>query len=183
MGQNEMVVLLDESGAPAGTALKAEVHTSNTPLHLAFSCYLLDRTGRLLVTRRALTKRTWPGVWTNSFCRHPGPGENNADAVRRRAGQELGTSIEAVTERLPDFRYRAVDASGTVEHELCPVFTAIVDRDIAPSVDEIMDWDWVDPEALQTAVESAPFAFSPWLREQLPLLHATGAFVGGPSHA
>src|SRR6478752_684011 len=119
----EEVVLLAEDGTPIGTADKATVHTADTPLHLAFSCHLFDGEGRLLVTRRALGKATWPGVWTNSFCGHPGPGERIEDAVVRRAREELGATIDNLGMALPDFRYRAVDAAGMVVYEVGPVFT------------------------------------------------------------
>jgi isopentenyl-diphosphate delta-isomerase len=183
MDQTELVVLLDDVGAPVGTAPKCDVHTANTPLHLAFSCYLLDREGRILVTRRALAKRTWPGVWTNSFCGHPGPEEALGSAVRRRGRQELDVGIESVQERLPDFSYRAVDAGGTVENEFCPVFTAVASGPVAPRAEEVMEWEWAEPEALLVAVSNTPFVFSPWLREQLPRLFEIGAIPGGPHGA
>src|SRR5215213_6281534 len=97
----ELVVLLDDDARPIGTAAKADVHTTETPLHLAFSCHVQDDAGRILVTRRALGKRTWPGVWTNSFCGHPAPGEPTSEAVHRRARRELGLTIDSLTCVLP----------------------------------------------------------------------------------
>ncbi|MGL3805309.1 isopentenyl-diphosphate Delta-isomerase [Paeniglutamicibacter sp. R2-26] len=163
----ELVVLLDATGTRIGTAAKARVHTESTPLHLAFSCYLFDASGRLLMTRRALSKKTWAGVWTNSFCGHPGPGEAFEDAIERRAEQELGARITSIRSLLPDFRYRAVDASGIVENEVCPVFSAVIDGDLDPNPDEVAEHAWVEPAALRTAAAAAPFAFSPWLLEQI----------------
>lgn len=167
MKTSELVVLLDESGAAIGTADKAEVHTSETPLHLAFSCHIFNDQGQVLITRRALGKKTWPGVWTNSACGHPGPGESMEDAIRRRAKDELGLELGAIAEALPNFRYRAVDASGVVENEICPVFVAIASADPEPADDEVCEWQWVSPEALVGAVNQTPFVFSPWLVDQM----------------
>lgn len=167
----ELVVLADDDGTPVGTEEKATVHTTATPLHLAFSTHVYDDDGRILITRRALSKRTWPGVWTNSFCGHPGPDEATEDAVVRRAEHELGLRLDSVELRLPDFRYRAVDASGVVENEICPVYTARAVSPVNPREDEVMEWQWADPLQLTTAVAAAPWAFSPWLTLQLPLLY------------
>jgi isopentenyl-diphosphate delta-isomerase len=158
-----MVVLVDETGAPTGAAPKATVHTTDTPLHFAFSCHVTNDAGAILVTRRALSKATWPGVWTNSFCGHPAPGEDLEDAIHRRAAQELGMEITAIHSVWPNFRYRAVDASGIVENEICPVFGAVAVTDPNPSPDEVAEWRWVSPDSLRAAIEGAPFAFSPWL--------------------
>src|SRR6185312_11443187 len=89
----ERVVLLADDGSPIGAAPKATIHTRETPLHLAFSCHVFDGRGRVLVTRRSLSKLTWPGVWTNSFCGHPGPTETFEHAIARRAERELGISL------------------------------------------------------------------------------------------
>lgn len=167
MKTSELVVLLDDSGLPAGTAEKSEVHTTDTPLHLAFSCHIFNDAGQVLITRRALEKKTWPGVWTNSACGHPGPGEDMREAIRRRARDELGLELTDIAEALPDFRYRAVDASGIVENEICPVFVARATADPRPSRDEVCEWQWVAPDDLATAVATTPFVFSPWLVDQM----------------
>ncbi|WP_217181921.1 isopentenyl-diphosphate Delta-isomerase [Streptomyces sp. AC495_CC817] len=168
------VTLLDIDGTVIGSASKHLVHTADTPLHLGFSCHLVDGDGRVLVTRRALGKLTWPGVWTNSFCGHPAPGEAIHDAVHRRASEELGAVISDLRTVLPDYRYRAVDASGIVENEHCPVHVAVVGGEIAPVASEVAEWAWTDPATLVAAVRAAPYAFSPWMREQLELLRALG---------
>ena len=172
----ERVVLLDANGHPVGTDLKSVVHTEDTPLHLAFSCHVVNPAGEVLVTRRALAKKTWPGVWTNSFCGHPQPDEPAVDSVARRAAFELGLEFSDLELVLPDFRYRAVDASGIVENEVCPVYLARVDAEPVPNPHEVMDVAWVDPLVLGESVARTPWAFSPWLvlqARQLPLLGGT----------
>lgn len=168
MGQD--VVLVDDDGNHLGAAEKRSVHSATTPLHLAFSCYLFADSGGLLLTRRALSKQTWPGVWTNSFCGHPAPGEDTADAVVRRAQEELGCSIRDLRLALPDFRYRAVDASGIVENEICPVYTAVIDGPLQPDPEEVAQWTWARPGDVADAVGLTPFVFSPWMVRQLDLI-------------
>lgn len=173
---DDLVVLLDPAHQPVGTAPRATVHSTDTPLHLAFSCYLLDHGGRVLLTRRAVGKRSWPGVWTNSFCGHPRPGEEPVDAVHRRGREELGTGLEDVRCLLPDFHYRAVDPRGVVENELCPVFVATFDGYLSPDADEVEDLRWVTQDELRRAVEAAPWALSPWLVSQFAELERAGSW-------
>jgi len=167
----ELVVLLDENGQPCGTAPKASVHTESTPLHLAFSCWLFHLDGqRVLLTRRAAAKRTWPLVWTNSFCGHPAPGEAVDEAVRRRAADELGVDLRELSLALPDFRYTARMDNGVTENEVCPVFTATLAGDPVPDPAEVDSFEWVPWSTLAAAVADDPERYSPWMRLQLPLL-------------
>ncbi len=159
----ELVVLLDDLGREIGTAPKSSVHGTDTALHLAFSCHVVDDEGRVLVTRRALGKTTWPGVWSNSFCGHPRPAEPVLSAVRRRAEYELGIELFDIELALPLFRYRATDTSGIVEYEVCPVYTARTNDVPVLNPLEVVDAEWVDPEALATSLVATPWAFSPWL--------------------
>jgi len=173
LSNQELVVLLDDAGRSIGTAVKAKVHHDATPLHLAFSCYLFDDAGRVLLTRRALEKRAFPGVWTNSFCGHPGPDEPLDAAVIRRAREELGIEIAELRCVLPDFRYQAVDASGVVENEVCPVFCGRAVSPLRADPAEIVDSAWVPWDQLRAAAR-LPWAISPWAVEQVPLLDAAG---------
>jgi len=162
----EEVVLLDEAGHRVGTAAKAHVHHQATPLHLAFSCYVLNRRGEVLMTQRAHHKPTWPGVWTNSFCGHPAPDEDLLDAVRRRAGQELGLELGDVCLAQPAFRYQATMDNGVRENELCPVFVAAVDGEPRPDPAEVAAVRWLPWNSVRETAEHG-LELSPWCLEQL----------------
>ena len=168
--KEDNVVLLDENSQAVGVADRRTVHGLSTPLHLAFSSYLFDDKKRVLLTRRALSKRTWPGVWTNSCCGHPRPGETPQDAVHRRAGEELGVTVTHLGSVLPTFRYRAVDASGVEENEFCPVFVGRISAPLSPDPDEVMQTAWVEPPQLLATALSMPEVLSPWCVEQLTQL-------------
>jgi isopentenyl-diphosphate Delta-isomerase len=168
----ELIVLLSPDGRATGTAPKISSHHLTTPLHLAFSCYLTNGSGRVLITQRAHTKATFPSVWTNSCCGHPAPGETLRDAVRRRVRTELGLAVGELTLVLPRFRYRATAADGVVENELCPVVRAAASGDLCPNPEEAASADWRDWQECVDLVKD-PGA-SPWFRDQMRELMPLG---------
>jgi isopentenyl-diphosphate delta-isomerase len=172
---DELIVLLDAAGRATGTAPKAPSHHADTALHLAFSCYLTDAAGRVLITQRAHGKASFPSVWTNSCCGHPAPGEGLREAVRRRVPTELGLEAVELTLVLPDFRYRATAANGVVENELCPVVRARAAGQLRPHPDEVAAAEWRDWDAC-VDLTGHPSA-SPWFRSQMERLVP----MGGPS--
>jgi isopentenyl-diphosphate delta-isomerase type 1 len=168
---DDLVILVDDAGTPCGTAPRATVHQRQTPLHLAFSCYITRPSGEVLMTRRALTKVAWPGVWTNSCCGHPRPGERVESAVVRRVREELGLELTAIEPLLPGYRYTAVDAAGIMENEICPVFFGVAASGEAdPDPMEVADFRWSPWEALRLVAGAAPWLLSPWASEQMTLL-------------
>lgn len=169
----ERVVLLDGRGDAVGTAPKATVHHQDTPLHLAFSCYLIDGKGRLLLTQRAHGKATWPGLWTNSCCGHPAPREPLVAAVRRRLRDELGAEADGIDLILPRFRYRAVMGNGLVENEMCPVFLARAASEVTLNSDEVADARWHPWWEVSTILTDI-VATSPWFRLQVAALARLG---------
>ena len=171
---SEHVVLCGPDGAAIGTALKAEVHGPDTPLHLAFSCYVFDPGANLLVTRRAFGKRTFPGVRTNTCCGHPAPGESMNDAIRRRTHDELGVVIAGLTLVLPRFRYRAVAADGTVENELCPLYRAVVTNPVIDPDPTEVDAAWWVPWVQFAGEDDSDDPRSAWSREQVAQLNQLG---------
>jgi isopentenyl-diphosphate delta-isomerase len=173
-GDDAPVVLLDEQRRPMGQLPKSQVHHAQTPLHLAFSCYLFDPSGRLLMTRRALGKKAWPGVWTNSCCGHPLPGEDTATAAARRLPEELGLRLVRSAVALPEFSYRAVAPDGVVENEFCPVLVGAVDGPPEPDPAEVLEYRWVPWSQVVDLVSAAPWALSPWSALQIPQLAALG---------
>lgn len=169
----ELVVLLDAEGRALGTAPKSGVHHAHTPLHLAFSAYLFDDRDRLLITRRALDKATFPGQWTNSVCGHPAPGESPEDAVRRRSRDELGVEVRTLRLALPRFAYRA-EMGGIVEWEMCPVLFGRVEGVPAPDPTEVSATEWVPWSDFAAQILAGRRAVTLWCREQVKLLAELG---------
>ena len=169
----ELIVLVDDDGRAIGTMPKPLVHHGETPLHRAFSAYLFDEAGRLLVTRRALGKATFPGMWTNTVCGHPGPGEDDAAAIARRADFELGLGVADVRPAVPGYRYRA-EFLGVVENEICPVYTGRFTGTPVPDPTEVEEWELLDWAAFRARQENEGDAWSPWCREQARLIEAAG---------
>lgn len=166
----ERVVLLDEAGRAIGSAPKQEVHHRNTPLHLAFSCYVFNADGSVLITRRALDKPTFPGVWTNSVCGHPAPGEDMVAAVHRRARDELGVRVRDVRLALPAYRYLATMPNGVRENEMCPVFIGTTADDVDLNPAEVHAAVWEPWEAFSEDVAAGRREVSLWCAEQVAQL-------------
>jgi isopentenyl-diphosphate delta-isomerase len=171
----ERVVLLDDEGRDIGSEDKATVHRRDTPLHLAFSCYVFSVAAELLVTRRATDKLTFPGVWTNTACGHPAPGEGFLDAVRRRTRQELGLCLRDLKVVLPGFRYRAEMSNGMTENEMCPVSAARAgDDSLLVDASEVAETTWVPWLGFRDDVLTGARVVSPWCLEQVRQLAALG---------
>ena len=155
----ENVVLIDEADAEKGIGEKLAVHLSGE-LHRAFSVFAFNERGELLLQRRALTKYHSGGLWTNSACGHPRPGEATADAARRRLFEELGIECGQL-EPAGVYRYRA-EILDLVENELDHLFVTTVAGDPAPDPDEVVEWKFVELEELAAWISAAPNEFTAW---------------------
>lgn len=165
MPMEEMVVLVDEHNNVLGTTPKATVHTKDTPLHRGFSLFVFNDKGELLVTQRALSKKTFPGVWSNTVCGHPAPNEMPQDAAVRRLKEELGMSVNPV-EFVTNYRYTFSDAHGTVENEICPVFWGMSNDKPQAAPSEIEAFKWVPWEEFLNDIQANSDLYSPWCKEE-----------------
>jgi len=164
----EQVVLVDEGNRPLRTAEKSTVHHGDTSLHRGFSVFLFDRSGTLLLQQRCLRKTTWPGVWSNSCCGHPQPGETTEHAMQRRIGEELGLTDVAVKVMIPGHRYRFA-RHGVVENEFCPVGVGVVDETPDPDPDEVQAIRWIAWEDFLEEIEGDS-GYTEWCIEEAHLL-------------
>ncbi len=165
----EKVVLVDDHGKSVGYELKKNVHRRKTPLHLAFSVFLFNSSGKTLLQQRSALKKTWPLAWSNSCCGHPLPGETVEQAARRRLWEELGIKDAALKTAIPDFRYCA-QKDGVQENELCPVLIGFTDSE--PNIDpsEVNAVKYVDWEELEAMCNDPHSELSPWCIEEVKLL-------------
>ncbi|AQU65611.1 isopentenyl-diphosphate Delta-isomerase [Streptomyces niveus] len=153
-----MLELVDEDGNTIGTAEKLAAHQAPGQLHRAFSVFLFDEQGRLLIQRRALGKYHSPGVWSNTCCGHPYPGEAPFAAAARRTYEELGISPTLLAEA-GTVRYNHPDPeSGLVEQEYNHLFVGLAQAALRPDPAEIGDTAFVTPDELAERHRSAPFS-------------------------
>jgi len=171
----EYVVLVDDGNNVLGTAPKATIHGETTPLHRGFSLFVFNRRGQTLLQQRALTKITWPGVWSNSVCGHPAPGETSAQAATRRAREELGLVLMDAAEIAP-YRYR-FSHRDIEENEICPLVVATTDRQPQPNEAEVAAVRWVDWDAFCEEISEHPGRYSEWCEEEIVVLQRTPAFT------
>lgn len=174
----ELVVLLNDQAKPIGTADKLKVHTLHTPLHLAFSCYVFNDKGQFLMTQRALSKKVWPGVWTNSVCGHPAPSESMQAAISRRLQFELRMSAKDFKVVLPDYRYKTPPFNGIIENEVCPVYVARASSEPHPNSEEVEDYKWIDwDDFVKLAEADTSDVYSWWCKDQLKQLKSSPEFL------
>lgn len=174
---NEHVVLVDENNQPIGVEDKYKVHTKDTPLHRGFSLFLFNSSGELLLQQRAATKKTWPGVWSNSVCGHPANGETDQQAAARRAKFELGIELapSQIYVVLQDYHYR-YEHQRVVENEFCPVMLAFGDFIVKPNPDEVKNTRWIGWGSFLDEI-SAPNKYSEWCQEEARLLSDNKLFL------
>lgn len=166
--QKELIVLVDPKGSPIGTVEKLAGHHAETPLHLAFSCYVFNDKGEFLVTQRAHIKKVWPGVWSNSVCGHPAPREPMVDAIRRRLNYELGMTAVDFKNLVPDYIYKTPPFNGIIEHEFCPIYIARATSEPKPNPEEVEAYHWMPWEDYVDAAESDKTdVYSWWCKDQL----------------
>ena len=159
--QVENVILVDEQDNPTGIEEKLRAHQGGGRLHRAFSVFIFNDAGQLLLQRRAASKYHFGGLWTNTVCSHPQEGEALEDAVHRKLAQEFGfdtTVAESFT-----FTYRATDAaSGLTEHEFDHVFVGDYAGEPRPNPAEVDDWKWADLRELERDLRAHPDRYTPW---------------------
>ena len=160
--EDESLILVDTEDRQTGTLSKAECHNGDGVLHRAFSVFLFDDDGRLLLQKRASGKRLWPGFWSNTCCSHPRNGESLKVAVSRRLEDELHTDTDP--EFVYKFIYQAKFRDEGAENELCHVFVGRQKQEPVANDTEIGELRYVTAEQLDLELERTPEAFTPWFK-------------------
>lgn len=163
----DYVVLVDESDAQQGVMEKMEAHEKGL-LHRAFSIFLFNSAGEMLLHRRAMGKYHCPGLWTNACCSHPRPNESDSAAAQRRLHEELG--IATVLHEQFAFTYHAQFDNGLTEHEFDHVFVGTFDGEVPFNPNEVMEIKWVAWQDLEQWIAAEPSAFTPWFKIAVPLV-------------
>jgi isopentenyl-diphosphate delta-isomerase len=169
--ESEELILVDDSDIELGFLSKQQCHDGDGILHRAFSLFVFNSNGELLLQKRSADKRLWPLFWSNSCCSHPRKGESMEVATRRRLDEELG--IHADLEFVFKFSYRAKFDDLGSENELCSVFLGKTDQAYSANANEIAEARFVSVDALQSELLASPEAFTPWFKMEWESLRST----------
>lgn len=172
----ETVILVDEKDNPVGFDEKISAHANGGKLHRAFSIFVFNSKGEVLLQQRAKAKHTFRSLWTNPCCSHPRKGEELQKAAHRKLKQEFGFDTELHEEF--SFIYKATDKeTNLTEHELDHVLTGKFDGVPKPNPDEIGDWKWVAPSKLKHDLAVHPENYTPWFKTAFEGLEKKGLFA------
>lgn len=160
--EQERLILVDAADREVGQLEKAACHDGNGIRHRAFSLFVFNPAGELLIQRRAAGKRLWPNYWSNSCCSHPRVGEVMAQAVVRRLAQELGLATQP--QFVYKFEYVAGFGSLGTEHELCSVFLGRARTEPVINTTEISAWRWIGADDLDRELDLDDGRFTPWFK-------------------
>ena len=160
--ESEDLILVDADDQETGFLSKAKTHEGQGILHRAFSVFLLNEKGELLLQRRAVSKRLWPGFWSNSCCSHPRRGETMPVATRRRLREEL--NIDAELEYVYKFMYQVQFGELGAEHELCHVYLGRIDGDVHANDHEVESIRFLSAAELESEFAGGSGNFTPWFK-------------------
>jgi isopentenyl-diphosphate delta-isomerase len=158
----EPLILVDEKNNEIGSLSKYECHEGSGRLHRAFSIFIVNSRGEILLQRRSSKKALWPNFWSNSCCSHPRKGETLIHAADRRLQQELG--IRAELEEIYQFQYKARYLDKGSEHELCTVFVGHTDSSPVLNHSEVSECGWFTRKEIDDLLEDIEKPVTPWFR-------------------
>jgi isopentenyl-diphosphate Delta-isomerase len=161
------LILVDKHDMPTGTAEKMEAH-EKALLHRAFSVFIFNSKGEMLLQQRALKKYHSGGLWTNACCSHPYEGQDTKAAAEKRLQEEMGFTLPLT--KAFEFVYTAPFDNGLTEHEYDHVFTATYDGTIQPDADEVMDFCYMTMDAIKQSIQSHPHKYTEWFKIAFPKL-------------
>jgi isopentenyl-diphosphate Delta-isomerase len=163
------VILVTEKDEPVGTMEKMEAHQQGL-LHRAFSVFIFDKKGRMLLQQRAPNKYHGAGLWSNTCCSHPYLGEKIEEAANRRLKEEMG--FDTKLQKVFEFTYKASVENNLIEHEYDHVFVGEYNGKIDFNRDEVADCCYEDINSIKWALEKQPFKFTTWFHLAFPKIES-----------
>jgi isopentenyl-diphosphate delta-isomerase len=163
------VILVDENDVPTGTMEKMEVH-QKAMLHRAFSVFIFNSKGEMLLQKRSVCKYHSPSLWTNTCCSHPAPGQEIKLAAAKRLTEEMGFTTQL--KKAFEFIYKAPFDNGLTEYEYDHVFTGTFDGTIIPDKSEVSDYCFQNLDEIATLMQLHPEQYTEWFKIAFPKLQA-----------